>query len=140
MLRVQFLQNINGPQLDKNMRKQRRKSRNLTDEQKDKYAIFYKICIAIPIMISLALVSFMIFFLSPRGESVRMYQQDIFDWNKMQMSEHMDSLAFKYKIVPYVNNRWSGLQGQNMLHEDTDQLQKSDKLADKDQDDQSTSE
>lgn len=34
------------------------------------YEIFYKICISIPILISFSLVFFMMFYISPRGESV----------------------------------------------------------------------
>ena len=59
---------------------------------KAEYDLFYKICIGIPTTILLALVFFIIFFMSPRGESVRLYQKEIFEWNKMRMSEHMDSL------------------------------------------------
>ena len=35
------------------------------------YEFFYKICISIPIMISFSLVFFMIFYISPRGESMQ---------------------------------------------------------------------
>ena len=37
------------------------------------YEFFYKICISIPIMISFSLVFFLIFYISPRGESMLMY-------------------------------------------------------------------
>jgi len=37
------------------------------------FEFFYKICISIPIMISFSLVFFLIFYISPRGESMLMY-------------------------------------------------------------------
>lgn len=37
------------------------------------YEMFYKICVGIPIMISFALVFFMIFYISPRGETMQLF-------------------------------------------------------------------
>jgi len=37
------------------------------------YEFFYKICISIPVMISFSLVFFMIFYISPRGESMQQF-------------------------------------------------------------------
>lgn len=37
------------------------------------YKFFYKLCISIPIMISFSLIFFMIFYISPRGESMARY-------------------------------------------------------------------
>ena len=37
------------------------------------YKLFYKICISIPIMISFALIFFMIFYISPRGETMQLF-------------------------------------------------------------------
>ena len=42
------------------------------------YEFFYKLCITIPIMISFSLVFFMIFYISPRGESMALYQKAIY--------------------------------------------------------------
>ena len=74
--------------------------------------MFYKICCAIPIFLTLALMFFMIFAISPRGQNLRLYQKDIFWWNKEQLYSHMSELAFKYKVVPYADNgRWAASTG-----------------------------
>ena len=63
-------------------------------------------------VMALALFFFMIFAISPRGQNLRMYQKDIYEWNKERMNERMSELAFKYKIVPYVDNgSWAGSNG-----------------------------
>ena len=56
------------------------------------FEFFYKICIAIPIMISFSLVFFMIFYISPRGQSLHLFQKGIYEWNKDRLAEHMASL------------------------------------------------
>ena len=58
------------------------------------YESFYKICISIPVMISFALVFFMIFYISPRGESMQLYQKGIYSWNKDKLADHMNTLRF----------------------------------------------
>ena len=69
------------------------------------YEFFYKICISIPIMISFSLVFFMIFYISPRGESMQLFQKGIYEWNKDRLADHMSSLEFKYSVQPYVDDR-----------------------------------
>ena len=46
----------------------RRQDSNALQERS--YEVFYKICISVPILISFSLVFFMMFYISPRGESV----------------------------------------------------------------------
>ena len=64
---------------------------------------FYKICVSIPIMICFSLVFFMIFYISPRGETMQLFQKGIFEWNKDRLADHMASLQFKYNINPVYN-------------------------------------
>ena len=52
-------------------------------------------------MISFSLVFFMIFYISPRGEQMQMYQKNIYDWNKGRIAAHMNSLKFQYAIEPF---------------------------------------
>jgi hypothetical protein len=49
---------------------------------------------------------------------LRLYQKDIYDWNKERMYERMSEVAFKYKIVPYVDNgSWGGSNGVRLEHQ-----------------------
>jgi hypothetical protein len=101
MLRVNFQRVLDYDPFDLQRRAKPRSQR-----------LFYRICCAIPIFLTLALVFFMIFAISPRGQNLRMYQKDIYEWNKERMNERMSELAFKYKIVPYVDNgSWAGSNG-----------------------------
>ena len=69
------------------------------------YKLFYKICISIPIMISFALVFFMIFYISPRGKTMQLFQKGIFEWNKDRLADHMHSLEFRYKVSPTADSK-----------------------------------
>ena len=66
---------------------------------------------SIPIFISFSLVFFIIFYISPRGESVHLFQKTIYQWNKWRMADHMSALQFKYKIMPYENSKIGGSDG-----------------------------
>ena len=67
----------------------------------EKYESFYRVCISIPVFISFSLIFFMIFYISPRGESLHLFQKDVYEWNKDHLADHMNSLEFRYQIVPY---------------------------------------
>ena len=84
------------------------------------YEFFYRVCISIPILISFSLVFFMMFYISPRGESLQHFQRQIFNWNKNRMAEHMEHLGFRYKIVPYVAN--SQAQGSELTNSKEQEL------------------
>ena len=92
------------------------------------YEFFYKICISIPIMISFSLVFFMIFYISPRGESMQMFQKGIYMWNKDRIAEHMSSLEFKYSISPTVDPTKSNVDGFDLKHTDQDEMATEEKL------------
>ena len=92
------------------------------------YEFFYKICISIPIMISFSLVFFMIFYISPRGESMQAFQKGIYMWNKDRIAEHMNSLEFKYLISPTVDSHASNVDGFDLKHTDVDEMATEEKL------------
>ena len=75
------------------------------------YELFYKICISIPVMISFSLVFFMIFYISPRGESMQLYQKGIYTWNHDRIADHMSSLEMEYMISPYYDSKIGGYDG-----------------------------
>lgn len=52
-------------------------------------------------MMGLSLLFFLLFVLSARGQSVRLYQQKIYVWNKERIGELIQTVDFRYKIVPY---------------------------------------
>ena len=87
------------------------------------FEFFYRICISIPIAISFSLVFFMIFYISPRGQSLHLFQKGIYEWNKDRLAEHMASLNFEYKIMPYANYHYPSSKGLNMPHSETDLVQ-----------------
>ena len=61
----------------------------------------------------------MIFAISPRGQNLRLYQKDIYDWNKERMYDRMSEVAFKYKIMPYVDQgSWGGSNGVQLKHQE----------------------
>ena len=69
------------------------------------HKLFYKICISIPVMISFALCFFMIFYISPRGETMQLFQKGIYEWNKDHIADHMNSLQFEYRISPTAESK-----------------------------------
>ena len=88
------------------------------------FEFFYKICISIPIAISFSLVFFMIFYISPRGQSLHLFQKGIYEWNKDRLAEHMASLNFEYKIMPYTNPVYEKTDALPLPHSETDLLSK----------------
>ena len=88
------------------------------------FEFFYKICISIPIAISFSLVFFMIFYISPRGQSLHLFQKGIYEWNKDRLAEHMASLQFEYKIMPYASPVYSKTDALPLPHSETDLLSK----------------
>ena len=69
-------------------------------------------------MISFSLVFFCIFYISPRGESMHLFQKGIFQWNKLRIADHMSSIFFKYKIMPYENSAVGNSDGFKIAHTD----------------------
>jgi hypothetical protein len=65
----------------------------------------------IPIFIGLSLLFFLFFMLTARGQSVRLYQQNIFQWNKAKIGMAMSSIGLQYKILPYSNSSISKIAG-----------------------------
>ncbi len=76
------------------------------------YKKVYTICVLIPTLLAFAIVFFLIFYMSPRGMSMRQYQRDIYDWNKEDMASLMSTLSFGFKIMPYLNKNYTN---QSML-------------------------
>ena len=74
-------------------------------------------------MISFSLVFFMIFYISPRGESMQMYQKGIYEWNKNRLADHMSSLEFKYFVQPYFDDRVGNVGGYDLPHTDQDEME-----------------
>lgn len=62
----------------------------------------------------------MIFYISPRGQSLHLFQKGIYEWNKDRLAEHMASLNFQYKIMPYQNAVYERSAGLDMPHSETD--------------------
>jgi hypothetical protein len=69
------------------------------------YKLLYTICVLIPVFLSFSLVFFLIFFMSPRGQHMRVYQRDIYEWNKDNLSTKMAELDLAFKISPTLNNK-----------------------------------
>ena len=79
---------------------------------------FYYICISIPALIGLSLLCFLLFFLSPRGESVRLYQKQIYIWNHERVASYFDDFEFRFKIVPYADHQFAMRSQQQLRHSD----------------------
>mmetsp|Transcript_26250 Transcript_26250/g.25415 ORF Transcript_26250/g.25415 Transcript_26250/m.25415 type:complete len:91 (+) Transcript_26250:3-275(+) len=62
------------------------------------YKLVYTICVLIPFLLGFSLIFFMIFFVSPRGQSMRQYQRDIFDWNEEGIAQKMAILDFNLNL------------------------------------------
>lgn len=62
------------------------------------YKSVYLVCVLIPVLLAFATVFFLIFFMSPRGRSMRLYQREIYEWNRDQMATLMDALNFEFTI------------------------------------------
>ena len=84
------------------------------------YEFFYKICISIPITISFSLIFFMIFYISPRGEAMQLFQKGIYEWNKERLADHMGTLSFKYSISPHADPALDNIEGFLLKHTDED--------------------
>ena len=54
------------------------------------YKTVYLICVFIPLLLGFATVFFLIFFMSPRGRSMRQYQREIYEWNRDDLASKMD--------------------------------------------------
>ena len=61
---------------------------------------FYTTCASIPIALILGFLFYSLWFISPKSQNLRMYQQDIFDWNNEKIAEKMNMLEFNYEITP----------------------------------------
>jgi hypothetical protein len=69
---------------------------NLRRYHSKHYRTVYTICMMIPILLSLSLVFFLMFFMSPRGSSLRIYHRDIFNWNSEAMAAKISGLQFGF--------------------------------------------
>ena len=65
---------------------------------------FYTRCSLIPLSIVLALLFYFLWYISPNSRNLRIYQQDIFDWNADGIAAKMKDLEFSYDIVPGVKS------------------------------------
>ena len=61
---------------------------------------FYTCCALIPIGLILCLLFYSLWYLSPKSHNLRLYQQDIFEWNRDQIASKMASLEFKFQVLP----------------------------------------
>ena len=53
-----------------------------------------------------------------------MFQKGIYEWNKDRLAEHMASLEFEYKIMPYASSSYAKTDALPMPHSETDLLSK----------------
>ena len=93
----------------------RLRKRNVNDQSVE---CFYKLCLTIPTLIGLSLAFFLLFLLSPRGESVSQYQKMIYSWNKNKIGEKMSDFDLNYKIMPYSDPKLLPLTTWHMEHTD----------------------
>ena len=78
-----------------------RKSTTLTMIENERFLIkFYTCCALIPIGIVLGVLFYSLWYVSPKSHNLRLYQQDIYQWNGDQMAAKMSNLEFKFQIVP----------------------------------------
>ena len=95
MLRMSFHQVKEMDPL--NLKKKFRNARN--DEFLES---FYTTCSILPIMIVLSILFYSLWFVSPKSQNVRIYQQDIYQWNKDQIADKMGHLQFEFSVIPVV--------------------------------------
>ncbi|TNV76885.1 hypothetical protein FGO68_gene5149 [Halteria grandinella] len=84
----------------------------------------YALCVSIPILIILALTSFMVFFLSPRSVAMREYQRLAYEWNRDSIAERVSALGNRTTYI--VNNQSAGtlqLHDSEQDNEGEDQIQ-----------------
>jgi len=62
------------------------------------YKSVYTLCVLIPALLAFALVFFLIFFMSPHGRIMRLYQRDIFEWNRNHYSQQLSQIEISYDI------------------------------------------
>jgi hypothetical protein len=98
MLRISFegIRNADPFNLEKRFR-------NARDEQF--LRSFYTTCSMIPIGLILGLLFYSLWFVSPKTQNLRIYQQDIYQWNHDEVAENMEKLEFKFEIVPSANSQ-----------------------------------
>ena len=69
----------------------------------EKYLVrFYTCFTMIPIFLILGTLFYSFWYLSPKSQNLRIYQQDIFEWNEAHMAKLMEKLDFEYEITPHV--------------------------------------
>lgn len=61
---------------------------------------FYTCCALIPIGIILGVLFYSLWYVSPKSHNLRLYQQDIYEWNRDQIASKMNNLEFKFQVVP----------------------------------------
>ena len=67
----------------KNQSKSGKKSGTMNAIQNERFMIkFYTCCALIPIGMILAAVFYSLWYVSPKSHNLRLYQQDIFEWNR----------------------------------------------------------
>lgn len=54
----------------------------------------------VPIFLILGGLFYTFWYLSPKSQNLRIYQQDIFRWNEKHMAQWMSMLEFQFNIVP----------------------------------------
>lgn len=70
-------------------------------QENESYLVrFYTCCTMIPIMLILGTLFYTFWYLSPKSQNLRIYQQDIFRWNEAHMADLMSNLEFQYNVVP----------------------------------------
>ena len=78
-----------------------RKSTTLSMIENERFLIkFYTCCALIPIGFVLGVLFYSLWYVSPKSHNLRLYQQDIYEWNGDQMATKMSNLEFKFQIVP----------------------------------------
>jgi len=61
---------------------------------------FYTTCALIPITVILGALFYGLWFMSPNTRNLKIYQQDIYQWNTHNIAAKMSNLEFKYDIFP----------------------------------------
>lgn len=61
---------------------------------------FYTNCASIPITLILGVLFYSLWYISPKSQNLRMYQQDIFDWNSQHVADKMAAIELEFQILP----------------------------------------
>jgi hypothetical protein len=83
-------------------------SLDIEERSGKKYAIanetflhkFYTVFSFIPIFLTLAALCFVMWFFSPKEQNLKIYQKDIFEWNRLNIADTIANYEFRFDIAP----------------------------------------